>query len=74
MTSFSKVEVPNHTPEQAKGYLEASLELLDTLPVPEDIRGEFFVQAVQLLSGKQVILQPQGVPPIGALPDFSRRM
>jgi len=58
-------DIPNNTPEQVLAYLGGALELMDELGPPDDLRREFFAKAVDLLSGKQIVMEqpaPIGVP------------
>lgn len=64
-----KREVQNNTPDEARGYLADALALTVELDPPEDLRPHLFVQAVALLSGKQIVLEQMNQLPNGmALP------
>ena len=54
---LNKHEVPNNTPEQARGYLTAALNLVVELDPPSDLREQLFVQACAMLSGKQILVE-----------------
>lgn len=58
---------PNNTPAEVEGFLSAALDLVEELGPPDDLREAFFVKAVDLLAGKQILWeQPQPVD-LGAL-------
>jgi len=57
-----RVEVPNNTPEQVRGYIEDAITLVELLEPPQDLREAVFTVAANLLSGKQILMeQPQPV-------------
>ena len=57
-----RVEVPNNTPEQVVEYLTQALVLLEEVAPPDELREAAFVSIVNLLSGKQIIMeQPQAM-------------
>jgi len=63
-------EFMHNTREQAEEYLAGALEIVDALGPPDDLRVAFFTKAVDLLAGKNVVLeQPQMggglIPPFG---------
>jgi hypothetical protein len=64
-----RTDIPNNTPEQAREYLEAALELVEQLEPPAELREHVFNRAVELLSGKQILVsQPPSVSPFAGLP------
>lgn len=61
----SRTEHHHNTPEQVRDYLRQALAIVDELDVPDDLRGLAFNRAVELVSGKQVVLQQLApAPPI----------
>lgn len=66
--TVTKTEVPHNTPEQVREYLQAALELVDELAVPDDLRAAALAAAVTLLSVKQVFFEqvPSGIVDLGA--------
>lgn len=55
---MSATEHQFNTPEQVEHYLTAALDLTESNEVPDDLRVAFFTKAADLLSGKQVFVQP----------------
>jgi hypothetical protein len=59
---MQRQELPNNTLEQVKQYVQDALMLTDTLEPPDDLRAAVFTAAVNLISGKQIVMQqPQPV-------------
>jgi hypothetical protein len=59
---MQRQEIPNNTLEQVKLYVQDALTLTDTLEPPDDLRAAVFTAAVNLISGKQIVMQqPQPV-------------
>jgi hypothetical protein len=57
---MQRQELPNNTIEQVKQYVQDALTLTDTLEPPDDLRAAVFTAAVNLISGKQIVMaQPQ---------------
>lgn len=50
-------ERPNNTPAQVREYLTDALAIVAELEVDGDLRGLVFTKAVELLSGKQIIME-----------------
>ncbi len=50
-------EFHHNTPEQVRDYIVAALELVRDLEPDEDLRVSVFLQACQLISGKQVVIE-----------------
>jgi hypothetical protein len=68
MVKFS--EHPHNTPEQIKAYIAASLQLIEELNVPDDLREVAFAKAVDLCSAKQII--GEQIAPTMAIPQNMR--
>lgn len=59
---MQRQEIHNNTPEQVREYLNAALLVVDELAPPLVLLGEVFTAAVNLISGKQIVVsQPQAV-------------
>lgn len=59
-------QVPNHTPEQVREYIEEALLIVSESEVDDDLKVAVFVQAASMLSSKTFLTeQPQaiGLPP-----------
>jgi hypothetical protein len=65
VTEIQRQELPNNTIEQVKLYVTDALTLTETIDPPDDLRAAVFTAAVNLISGKQIVMQqPQPfVPP-----------
>ena len=62
---LQKHEIKNNTADEAREYLEAALALTLELDPPQDLRSHVFVQAVGLLSGKQIVVEQMQAMPNG---------
>jgi hypothetical protein len=60
-----KTEIHHNTPEQVRAVLSGALELVEALPVPDDLRAVAFTKAADLLASKTV--QVEQVQPVGHL-------
>ncbi len=59
---MQRQEIPNNTAEQVHEYLTAALLTVDEIDPPDDLREACFTAAVNLISGKQIMVaQPQAV-------------
>lgn len=59
---MQRQEIPNNTPEQVRDYLVRTLELVEDVNPPDDLRAVAFEAAFSAISGKQILLaQPQPV-------------
>jgi hypothetical protein len=59
---MQRQELPNNTYEQVKLYVSDALTLTETIAPPDDLRAAVFTAAVNLISGKQIVMQqPQPV-------------
>jgi hypothetical protein len=64
---MQRQEIPNNTPEQVVAYLNAAVEAVTQSDVPPELQEIAFGKAVDLISGKQIVLtQPQAID-LGAL-------
>jgi hypothetical protein len=56
-----------NTRTEVHDYLQAGLDLVDALAPPDDLRELCFAKAVELLAGKQVVMEPiaQAAPFLG---------
>jgi hypothetical protein len=54
---MQRQELPNNTIEQVKQYVQDALTLTDTIAPPDDLREAVFTAAVNLISGKQIVMQ-----------------
>jgi hypothetical protein len=52
-----KQEYQHNTPEQVRDYLREALAIVDELDPPDELRAALFVQAVGLLSAKQIVFE-----------------
>jgi hypothetical protein len=55
--SMRQTEYPNNTPEQVREYLQQAADITAELDVAPDLAGIAFSKAVDLLSGKQIVLE-----------------
>lgn len=55
-------EQHHNTPDQVEEYLRAALAVTDEIDPPADLRPAMFTAAVNLISGKQLILEQD--PPV----------
>jgi len=60
-----QTDYQHNTPEQARGYVEAALALVDELSPPDDLRVAVFTKACDLFAAKQVVLEHAAVAPQG---------
>jgi hypothetical protein len=59
---MQRQEIQNNTYEQVKLYVSDALTLTETIDPPGDLREAVFTAAVNLISGKQIVMQqPQPV-------------
>lgn len=56
-------EFHHNSAEQVREYLSEALAIVNDLELSDDLRGPAFVQAVGLLSAKQITLTPADVTP-----------
>jgi hypothetical protein len=57
---MQRQELPNNTIEQVKEYVLDALTLTESVDPPDDLRAAVFTAAVNLISGKQIVMtQPQ---------------
>jgi hypothetical protein len=47
-------ELPLHSPEQVRGYLDEAERIIDHLEVPGDLREIAYAKAIDLLAAKQI--------------------
>jgi hypothetical protein len=59
--SMRQTEYPNNTHEQVERYIQDAALILAALELPDDLRGIAFAKAVDLLSGKQIVLEQVGL-------------
>lgn len=57
-------EYHHNSPTAVRGYLSAALELVADLEPPDDLREATFTKAVDLLSTKQVFIDPAELSPV----------
>jgi hypothetical protein len=56
-----QTEYPNNTPEQVREYLQTAADIVGELDIAPDLIPHAFVQAVNLVSAKQVVLEQVGL-------------
>lgn len=61
--TIQRQEIPNHTPEQIRGYLVDAEELVAELDIDDRLLEAAFTKAVDLFASKQILLQE--TPTIG---------
>ena len=59
--SMRQTEYPNNTPEQVREYLQTAADIVADLDIAPDLIPHAFVQAVGLVSAKQVVLEQVGL-------------
>jgi len=59
--SMRQTEYPNNTPEQVREYLQTAADIVAELDIAPDLIPHAFVQAVGLVSAKQVVLEQVGL-------------
>ncbi len=59
--TMQQSEYQNNTPEQVREYLQTAADIVADLDIPPDLIPHAFVQAVGLVSAKQVILEQVGL-------------
>lgn len=55
-------ERPNYTDEQVRAHVEFALALVAELDPPADLREAVFTKAVDLHSGKQIVVEQAAMP------------
>jgi hypothetical protein len=60
-----QTEYQTNTPEQVREYLQTAADIVAELDIAPDVIPAAFVQAVQLVAAKQVVLEQVG---LGGLP------
>lgn len=59
---MQRTEIPNNTPAQVLEYIDHALAVVEEVAPPNDLREAVFTGALNLIAGKQVVLeQPQPV-------------
>jgi hypothetical protein len=59
--SMRQTEYQNNTPEQVREYLQAAANIVAELDIAPDLVTAAFVQAVQLVAAKQIVLEQVGL-------------
>jgi hypothetical protein len=59
--SMRQTEYHNNTPEQVREYLQGAVDAVDAVDIPPDLIPVAFEKAVDLLSGKQIVLEQVGL-------------
>jgi hypothetical protein len=59
--TMQRTEHPNNTPEQVREYLQTAANIVADLDIAPDLVPHAFVQAVGLVSAKQVVLEQIGL-------------
>jgi hypothetical protein len=54
-------EYPNNTPEQVREYLQGAADAVEDVNIPPDLIPVAFEKAIDLLSGKQIVLEQVGL-------------
>ena len=66
-------ELPNNTAEQVEQYLRDALDLVERLDVPMHLEDVVLGKAIDLLSGKQILMEQAPQIPLGAILQGGRR-
>lgn len=61
-------ELPNNTAEQVEQYLRDALDLVERLSVRKDLEGVLLGKAIDLLSGKQILMEQAPTLPLSLMP------
>jgi hypothetical protein len=59
--SMRQTEYPNNTPEQVREYLQGAADVVEAIDIPADLIPVAFEKAVDLLAGKQIVLEQVGL-------------
>jgi hypothetical protein len=59
--SMRQTEYPNNTPEQVREYLQGAADAVESVNIPPDLIPVAFEKAIDLLSGKQIVLEQVGI-------------
>jgi hypothetical protein len=59
--SMRQTEYMNNTPEQVREYLQGAAEAVDAVDIPPDLIPVAFEKAIDLLAGKQIVLEQVGL-------------
>jgi hypothetical protein len=59
--SMRQTEYPNNTPEQVRAYLQGAVDAVDAVDIPPDLVPIAFEKAVDMLAGKQIVLEQVGL-------------
>jgi hypothetical protein len=59
--SMRQTEYPNNTPEQVREYLQTAADIVEAVDIPPDLIPHAFVQAINLIAAKQVVLEQVGL-------------
>jgi hypothetical protein len=56
-----QTEYPNNTPEQVREYLQGAADAVEAVNIPPDLIPVAFEKAIDLLAGKQIVLEQVGL-------------
>lgn len=57
---MQRQEIPNNTPAQVREYVREALAIVEEIAPPGELREAVFAGALNLVSGKQIVMmQPQ---------------
>jgi hypothetical protein len=59
--SMRQTEYPNNTPEQVRAYLQGAVDAVDAVDIPPDLVPIAFEKAIDLLAGKEIVLEQVGL-------------
>ena len=59
--TMQQTEYQNNTPEQVREYLQTAADIVEAVDIPPDLVPAAFVQAVQLVAARQVVLEQIGL-------------
>jgi hypothetical protein len=59
--SMRQTEYANNTPEQVREYLQGAADAVEAVDIPPDLIPVAFEKAIDLLAGKQIVLEQVGI-------------
>jgi hypothetical protein len=59
--SMRQSEYPNNTPEQVREYIQGASDVVEACEIPPDLVPIAFEKAIDLLAGKQIVLEQVGL-------------
>jgi hypothetical protein len=59
MPNFTKLEAPNHTPEQVGDYFDQAVQIMRGRDCPEPFDGQVLAALLTLLGQKSVVFIPE---------------